>query len=123
MFPQKRFDAPKMYYINGNGALRYETPNAIDGKVVQWNAHVAPIVKLSGSENLYILDPSISEYPVTKPEYDYKFGGQITSYKICPSRTNFCRDDCMTEQVVDTVEDMKREKRTEKEERERLLIA
>lgn len=127
MFRQKIFDAPKMYYIygeitpNGNhNPVRYETPNAQNGNGVEWSGHVAPIVKLSGSENLYILDPAISDVPVTQPEYDNKFGGQITRHEICNSGANFLRDDCATGES--TIAEIKRGKKYEKIERERLLI-
>ena len=113
MFPEKSFDAPKMHYIIGD--LRYETENGRDGKVVEWISHVAPIVKLSGSENLYILDPSIRQAPVTKPEYHNIFRGQITRYETCNSNPNYLKPDCLNKVTVDTTDEIKRAKRVEQE--------
>ena len=106
-----------MHYIIGD--LRYETENGRDGKVVEWISHVAPIVKLSGSENLYILDPSIRQAPVTKPEYHNIFRGQITRYETCHSNPNYLRDDCINK--VSTTDEIKRAKRVEQEHKELFL--
>ena len=111
-----------MYYMHGDNAVRYETDNAIDGTAVKWTAHVAPIVKLeSESENLYVLDPSLSRTPVIKFAYDTYFGGQITSSRICNSNPNYLREDCSDLPGDMTNYESKRAKNELKVQTERLL--
>ena len=91
-FPTKKFDPPKKHFIFGD--LHYETKNAINGKDVSWGFHVAPALKISGKNELYILDPSIRPIPLTKSEYHEKFRGAITGYVTCDSDTYNHQDDC-----------------------------
>ena len=62
-----------------------------------------PILKLSGNENLYLLDPSISAKPLTKSEYHSEFEGMIKGYVTCDSNTYNIDDDCF---APDNVEEM-----------------
>ena len=91
-FPAKKFDPPKKHFIFGE--LHYETKNARNGKDVSWDFHVAPALKISEKNELYILDPSISPIPLTKSEYHKKFRGTITGYVTCDSDTYDQLDDC-----------------------------
>ena len=91
-FPAKKFDPPKKHFIFGK--LHYETKNARNGKDVSWDFHVAPALKISEKNELYILDPSISPIPLTKSEYHEKIRGVITGYVTCDSDTYDQLDDC-----------------------------
>ena len=91
-FPVKSFGLPKKHFIFGN--LEYATENAQYWNVVNWGFHVVPIIKLSGCDDLFILDPSIRPTPVTKSEYHNIFSGQISGYVTCHSNTYSITDDC-----------------------------
>ena len=75
--------------------MRYETKNVEKGKDhVNWKYHVAPAVKISGKEELYILDLSISAYPMRKSKYHAIFKKKLTGYVTCDSETYDAEDDC-----------------------------
>ena len=69
--------------------------------VVKWGFHVVPILKISGNENSYLLDPSISSNPLTKSEYHNMFGNMISGYVTCESNTYNKGDDCFAPDEVE----------------------
>ena len=52
-----------------------------------------PMLKLSGNENPYLLDPSIRANPLTKSEYHNIFGDMIRGYVTCEFNTYHIEDD------------------------------
>ena len=85
--------------------MSYPTDNVLGSTFVKWGFHVVPILKLSGNENSYLLDPSISSNPLTKSEYHHIFGNMISGYVTCESNTYNIEDDCFNPAKVDKVFD------------------
>ena len=53
--------------------MKIPTDNARKNGMATWGFHVALAVKISNSDTLYILDPSLSETPLPKAEYHQLF--------------------------------------------------
>ena len=68
-----------------------------------------PIIKFSRCNDLFILDPSIRQTPMTKSEYHNIFGEQISGYVTCESNSYSITDDCKNPVKV-TENNMKEER-------------
>jgi hypothetical protein len=66
------------------GALKFTTNNAPPGKTsVNWGFHIAPIVKSSGTGNVWVIDPSTNTAgPLTMSNWLGKFKGNIDSVVV-----------------------------------------
>ena len=87
-YPRKNFDPPKKHFIFGD--LNYPTVNAEKKDMAEWGFHVALAVKISNSDTLYILDPSLSATPLPKAEYHQLLtegGGNVRGYVTCSANT------------------------------------
>ena len=89
------------------GRMHYVTTNARNGIDVVWENHVVPALRISEnslSSELYLLDPSISEIPLTKSAYHENFSKnlthRITGYVTCESDTYHVNYDCFNPEKV-----------------------
>ena len=84
-FPGKQFIPPKKHFLFGR--LKLETENAENRKDVEWYYHVALAVKISGKDDLLVLDPIDSPRHVAKQEYHKIFlkvqGVKLTGFVTC----------------------------------------
>ena len=87
-FGSKFFHPPYKHFMFGTLLRNF------DGKILQWEYHVAPIIKINcpggctGKDgDLYVLDPVISSEPMLKDDYhaelESEFGSQITGFVTC----------------------------------------
>ena len=94
-YPEKKFDPPKKHFIFGD--LVYNTDNAEENGMAEWYNHVALAIKISDSDDLYILDPSLRETPLPKAEY-HRFltesGSTLRGFVTCVADTYSKRDNC-----------------------------
>ena len=83
--------------------------NGFERDVLRWGFHVAPIIRLADL-SLYILDPLLSEGPMTKedahleignpnnngyhPDYGHFLSSYLTGYVTCKPETYDHDDDC-----------------------------
>ena len=98
------------------------TYGTINGVVeVNWNWHVAPIVKLRDNE-LYILDPLMGSKPLKKDDYHLMLSvgiinaqgtggtqGTITGYVTCRPDTYDNNDDCFNPHRATSLQTFERE--------------
>ena len=89
------------------GLMHYVTTNARNGIDVVWENHVVPALRISEnslSSELYLLDPSISEIPLTKSAYHEEFSKnlthRITGYVTCEYGTYNLNYDCFNPEKV-----------------------
>jgi hypothetical protein len=77
---------PKPYKLYAAGALKFTTNNAPPGKTfVTWGFHIAPVIKSSGTGNVYMLDPSIDPTrPLTVSSWLSKINGGANSIVVKP---------------------------------------
>jgi hypothetical protein len=68
------------------GLLRFTTNNAAPGwSSVTWGFHIAPIVKSSGTGNIWVIDPSISTAgPLTMTSWLSRINGGINGVVVNP---------------------------------------
>ena len=82
-----------------------ETENAENGQDVEWHNHVALALKISGSDDLLILDPGVSPRPITKAEYHQMFrnvrNGVLTGFVTCDANTFNVIDGCFDPTEMD----------------------
>ena len=111
------------------GALIIDVENGTPGEKLAWAYHVAPIIRLR-DQQLYVMDPLISDRPVTKatahaelgnPDMDYEdpsgtgitISGQITGYVTCKPETYDRYYDCFDPRNNPNDEDLKIEETKE----------
>ena len=67
--------------------------------MAEWGFHVALAVKISNSDTLYILDPSLSSMPLSKAEYHQLFTESglsiLRGFVTCAANTYGKWDNCI----------------------------
>ena len=112
-FPKKAFAFGDLLFKTDNADIDHPRYNAGEPGYVRWNFHVAIIVrvKLSDSNKLYILDPSLSRVPLTKEQWystlegspwqsvGLRLRGSVTGYITCETNTYENDDDCLNPEI------------------------
>ena len=79
--------------------MNYPTVNAEKKDMAEWGFHVALAVRISNSDTLYILDPSLSKTPLPKAEYHQLFTesghSTLTGFVTCTADTYTKGDNCI----------------------------
>ena len=93
---EKPFDYPFKHFMSGSLVVQY------DGKKISWAAHVAPIIKLKDGE-FYILDPGVSNKPLTKEAYHNKWT-TLDGYVTCQHDAYNFAADCFNPENIPSSE-------------------
>ena len=107
------FNDPYKHFIFGNLVHNVKEMGK-KVKQITWAQHVVPIVKLNDNQ-LYILDPLISNTPMKRDDYHLALkstGSEITGYVTCQPDTYDQFDDCFNPEKESTLMDFESDKLT-----------